>query len=166
MRQISFGFASNYKKEFGGSLLKGSRKSIRPLSRKHPIHLVLKSDQKGVFNPGNRSLEDLIRSQAVKFGLQLYDFSLNWSHIHLLLRIPDRQNYVKFIRSLTSLLVVKIRELKPDLEVIFSLRPFTRVLSWGRDFKMALKYQVMNQLEALGFLQRTKPKRKPKRPPA
>ena len=64
MRQASFSFIKDYRKEFGGSLLEGKRKTKRPLSTKHPLHLILKSSYSGVFAPGNISLEKLIRSQA------------------------------------------------------------------------------------------------------
>ena len=158
MRQTSFGFLKDYKKEFGGSLLLGRRKSKRPLSTKHPLHLILKANQKGLFNPGNRLLENLIRSQCAKFNIQVFDFALNWSHIHLLIRIRDRQDYIKFIRSLTSILASKIRQSKPDLTEIFTLRPFTRIITWGRDFRNALSYQVLNQLESLNLITRKKKK--------
>lgn len=163
MRQIGFGFLRDYKKEFGGSLLEGKRKTKRPLSTKHPLHLILKSSCSGVFNPGNFSLEKLIRSQAKKFGIKIYDLALNWSHIHFILKIESRTDYNKFIRSLTAILAKRIRKLKPHLEVIFNLRPFTRILSWGRDFKRGLEYIILNQLEAFGFIRRDKKKKKPKK---
>ena len=158
MRQAAFSFLKDYKKEFGGSLLQGKRKSKRPLSTKHPLHLVLKSCLKGVFNPGNKSLKELIRSQCHQFGIKIYDLALNWSHIHLVIKIQDRKDYLKLIRSLTSILAGRIRRAKKDLinEDIFTLRPFTRILTWGRDFKNALEYQVLNQLEAWGLIKREK----------
>ena len=166
MRQTSFSFLKDYKKEFGGSLLLGKRKMRRPLSTKKPLHLILKSSHTGVFNPGNRSLEKLIRSQAEKFQIQIYDLALNWSHVHILIRIRDRADYVKFIRALTSIISFKLRKFKPALKEIFTLRPFTRVIEWGRDFKRVLSYQILNQLESLGFIKRDKKsnKRKIKNP--
>ncbi len=160
MRQTSFSFLKDYKKEFGGSLLPGKRKSKRPLSTKNPLHLILKSSHRSFFNPGNLSLENLIRSQARKFGIRVYDLALNWSHIHLMIRIKSRDDYNKFIRSLTAILAMRIRLAKPQLKVIFDLRPFTRILSWGRDFKRGLDYQILNQLESLGFLIRPKRRKK------
>lgn len=91
MRQVSFGFLKDYGKEFGGALLEGKRKTKRPLSIKHPLHLVLKSTCSGAFAPGNIALEKLIRSQAKKFGLKIYDLALNWSHIHFILKIESRR---------------------------------------------------------------------------
>lgn len=158
MRQLGFGFLKDYKKEFGGSLLTGKRKTKRPLSTKHPLHLILKSCEKGIFNPSNKSLEKLIKSQAQKFNIKIYDLALNWSHIHMAIRIKSREHYIGFIKSLTSILAQKVRHSRPQLKEIFHLRPFTRILTWGRDFKTVLNYQTLNQLEALGLVNRKKKK--------
>lgn len=158
MRQLGFGFLKDYKKEFGGSLLTGRRKSKRPLSTKHPIHLILKSCEKSIFNPNNRSLEKLLKSQAQKFNIKIYDLALNWSHIHMAIRIKSREDYIGFIRSLTSILAQRIRAARPELTTIFTLRSFTRILRWGRDFKTVLNYQILNQLESFGLVNRKKKK--------
>lgn len=163
MKQISMSFLKNYRKEFGGSLLVGRRKESRPLSTKHPIHLVLRSEIPGIFNPGNQSLESLIRTTAKKFGVKIYDLALNWSHIHMVIRIRNRENYNAFIRGLTGTIARKIQISKKLTEKIFTLRPFTRVLNWGRDFRNVLQYQIMNQLEAYGYFVRKKVKVRLKR---
>jgi hypothetical protein len=82
MKQLQFPFARKLKNTFGGSLLEKKRKSARPISTKKPIHLILKSDEKNLFLPGNRSLEILIRDQCKNFNIKLYEHALNWSHIH------------------------------------------------------------------------------------
>ena len=61
-------------------------------------------------------------------------------------------------RVYKALISMKIQKIRPELKDIFTLRPFTRIVSWGRDFKKALEYQVLNQLEALGFVRREKKK--------
>lgn len=155
MRQTSFQFLKDYKKEFGGSLLSGKRKTRRPLSTKAPMHLILKADHK-VFNPANQSLQKLIRRIAGQFDIKLYDLAVNWSHIHFLIKIKDRKDYVGFIRALTSCIsqaVVKSKGLK---EKLFTLRPFTRILSWGRDLKNLFSYITLNQMEAWGLIKREK----------
>ena len=173
MRQTSFSFIQDYKKQFGGSLLLGKRKSKRPLSTKSPIHLILKSESGKFFNPRNESLDQLIRYQAKKFNIKIYDLAQNWSHIHLLIRLHSREDYVKFIRALTSIMAARIRRhlgesghrnesnltsrsAHMDTEKIFTLRPFTRVVSWGRDFRNALRYHRINILEAFGKIRRAK----------
>ena len=155
MRQASFGFLKDYKKEFGGSLLQGKRKTARPLSTKQPIHLVLKSTHSRPFLPSNRKLEKLFRTQAQKYGLKIYDLALNWSHIHALITIPSRQAYHAFIRTLTAA-IVKVLSLSwgKSLKGLLDLRPFTRILSWGREFTSVRGYLELNQMEARGLIHR------------
>jgi REP element-mobilizing transposase RayT len=156
MKQTSMSFLNNYRKEFGAALLVGRRKERRPLSTKHPIHLVLRSELSGIFNPGNRSLENLIRSKAKKFGIKVYDLALNWSHIHVVIRIRNRESDNAFIRALTGTIARKIQISQGQVRKIFALRPFTRILNWGRDFKQVLQYQIINQMEAYGLFHRQK----------
>jgi len=153
MRQASFGFLKDYKKDFGGSLLQGKRKTARPLSTKHPIHLVLKSTGGRHFHPTSRKLEKLFRTQAQKYGIRIYDLALNWSHIHALITIPSRQAYQAFIRTLTAAIVRRLSStLGKSLQGLFDLRPFTRILSWGREFTSVRGYLELNQMEALGLI--------------
>ena len=62
------------------------------------------------------------------------------------------------------MMATRIRQSNTDLERIFTLRPFTRIIGWGRDFKRVLSYQILNQLEALGFISYKKKKLKTKDP--
>ena len=135
MKQLKMKFAKNYKKQFGGELLIGKRKTQRPLSTKKPIHLVLRSDTVKLFTPYNSSLEKLIYRTAGRFQIRIYDLALNWNHIHAVIMINDRKDYVAFIRALTSLISTKIKSKLKNLTTVFTLRPFTRILEWGRDFK-------------------------------
>ncbi len=156
MQKSNFTASNKSKKEHGGSLLLGKRKGRRPLSTKNAIHLVLKSDLKGVFNPGNRRLEQLIQNTAKRFHIRIYSMALNWSHIHCVMKIKDRKDYNAFIRVLTSILALRIRIHQNFAGKVFTLRPFTRIISWGRDFKNVLSYLVLNELESLGLLVRPK----------
>jgi len=171
MRQLGFSFQNDYKKEFGGGLLQGKRKSARPLSTKKPIHLILKCSGKSVFNPSNRKLENLIRNQANKYGIKIYEIALNWTHVHLLIKLPSRDAYVAFIRTVTSLIVSFVSKAQGivsksksfvtktkglDLKSIFDLRPYTKILSWGKQFQAVVEYIELNTLESLGLIVRVK----------
>lgn len=139
--------------EFGGSLLKGKRKSQRPLSTKNPMHLVLKSSNaKGryAFNPTDQKLKTLIHQMARRFRVRVYSDAINWSHIHLVIRIYQRQDYVKFIRGLSGAMVLKLKAPKG----FFEIRPFTKIGSWGRQFQVWREYLVRNQLQARGLSQK------------
>ncbi|MEZ0391487.1 MAG: hypothetical protein ACAH59_04680, partial [Pseudobdellovibrionaceae bacterium] len=78
--------------------------------------------------------------------------------IHMIIKIKERENYNQFIRSLCSILAAKVRARKPHLKTLFVLRPFTRMISWGRDFKSVVEYLVINQMEARGLIFRPKTK--------
>ena len=70
--------------------------------------------------------------------------------------LKDRSDYVRFIRALTSIIAEKVRTKFAGLKQIFSLRPFTRILDWGKDFKYTQSYIYQNQLEAFGYIKRKK----------
>jgi REP element-mobilizing transposase RayT len=159
MRQIGFSFLKQYKKEFGGTLLVGKKKTKRPLSTRHPIHLILKSNKAKLFHPQNCDMSRILKADAKRFGIQIYDLAVNWSHIHLLIKIPSREAYTKFIRSVTSKLMVYFTNKAGwQISKIFDhiLRPYTRVLTWGKQFFTTLNYHKLNQFEARGFIRRNK----------
>jgi REP element-mobilizing transposase RayT len=102
-----------------------------------------------LFHPGNPDLTKIIKSDAQKFGVKIYDVAVNWSHIHLLMQLPSRDAYNRFIRSLTSRLVAYFeRKSGWNLSGLFDLRPYTRILSWGRQMKTVLNYHTLNKIEA------------------
>ncbi len=132
--------------------MKNKRKSQRPLSTKLPIHLVLRSHSAKIFLPSQRSLEIRMKKLAEKYYIRIYSLSLNWSHVHLVLKVNTREDYKRFIRHLTSSLAL----LAKKKEKIFEFRPYTRILTWGREFETILNYIRLNDLEAFGFLNRKK----------
>jgi REP element-mobilizing transposase RayT len=134
MKQIKFEFFKDYKMNFGGEDLFGKRKSQRPLSIKSPLHLVLKSEMPKIFDPGSRRLQKLIQDIAMKFNVKIFDFAINWSHIHFLIQVKDRKDDVRFIRALTSKLAMAVKTKYPESKTkLFTLRPYTRIVSWGKD---------------------------------
>ena len=147
------------------SLIVGKRKTARPLSVKCPIHLILKSTGASCFVPGSRKLENLIRAHAEKYGIKIYRMSLNWSHIHMVMKLSDKKAYVSFIRTITSRIVAYLSKLKgKNLKGLFDLRPFTKILSWGKQFKTVIEYHELNDLEARGLVVRKKKPVRKQRP--
>src|SRR5437868_4192145 len=136
MKQTEFGFFGKIERAFGGSLLKGKRKTARPLSTKKPIHLVLKSTGSSYFHSGNAQVESIILAHAKKYGIRVYRITPNWSHIHLTILLPRIEAYFDFIRTVTAAVVRYFSaKYKRDLTGLFDLRPFTRILSWGREMR-------------------------------
>jgi len=140
MKQGSL-FAEKFGNQFGGSLLAGSRKAVRPLSSKKPVHLVLKATSSFQLIKNKKMVEFLIFKYAHKFGIKIYEKAVHADHIHLAVQIPNRILYARWIRALTSVLVQKIQGLK------WKLRPYTRVADWGRPFRQLKKYIFGNRLE-------------------
>jgi len=128
----------------GGELALGRRKALRPLARRKPIHLVLKS-KRNLLAQGSLLQQDTKRF-AAKFGLRVYDSAIAKDHLHLVVMIPGRREYSAFIRALTGLLARKLGK------GLWSLLPFSRVASWGKEFQTLLKYLEQNRLEAEGVM--------------
>ena len=157
MRQFGFDFVRDYKKEHGGSLALGKRKSRRPFSTKHPLLLTLKSQTSSYFNPTNWALEKLIKSQARKYKITIYKISLNWTHIHVLLKFPSKEAYLAFIRTVTARIIDLLEEkTKRSLTGLFDLLPHTKILTWGRQFNIVKEYHDLNDQEARGMIRRKK----------
>jgi REP element-mobilizing transposase RayT len=134
-------FAEKSVHQFGGSLLAGSRKTVRPLTSKKPVHLVLKATNSFQLIKNKKLVEFLTHKYAHKFGIKVYEKAVHADHIHLAVQVPNRILYVRWIRALTSVLVKRIRNLK------WKLRPYTRVADWGRPFRNLKKYIFGNRLE-------------------
>ena len=145
MKQLNLIPIENY--EHGGNLHRGRRKAKRPLNPKLPLHLVLKSSNaKGrfVFSPGNKRLSDLIQNFAGKFEIRIYDKAINFSHIHLCIKIKDRNSYLRFIRAVTAAITKLLKAPKG----FFDLLPYTKAVTWGRQLKVLYSYIAKNRGQA------------------
>ena len=146
-------FNNSIQREFGGSLLRCRRKTRRPLSTRVPIHLVLRSENKRAYKAlayGSSTNRKILSAVAKRFQIQILDVIFNHSHVHLVIRIPSRESYNAFIRLLTSRLAQFAKLKKGEL---FQFRPYTRLLSWGREIKTVLNYMKKNYVEAIGSIE-------------
>ena len=142
MKQTSF--FKKPKPYFGGRLLEGKRKSQRPLSRRHAMHLVLKAASPMLFK--NKSLiETLTEMYAKRFGIKIYGQSVQRDHYHLSIRIQSREAYKKFIRAMTGRLAQVLGK------GLWRFRPFTRLSRWGKAYEKLREYIEMNEREVLGL---------------
>lgn len=161
-------------KQFGGTLLKGNPKTARPLSTRHAIHLVLKSKlaqgARSFLNRKNsQEIETIIRRQAELWHIRLYHTVNVGNHLHLVLRIKPghavgasastqrratkrpHSNFVPFIRAVTGLIarhVLGAEKGSPKDIQFWQARPFTRIISWGRDWDHIKNYMGKNRSQA------------------
>lgn len=132
--------------EFGGRLLAGKRKRRRPLSPKLPIHLVIRSDRANLLRR-ERAIFYMARSLANRYKIIIYQQAILGNHVHYLVKIPSEEAYRAWIRLLTS----KIAGLFKVKGALFSCRPYTRIVSWGKEFQIVTRYVEINILEACGI---------------
>jgi len=137
MKQLKL-FTENLAREFGGVLNKGRRKTARPLDRKRSLHLVLKATSPFLLLRRRRDIEQEIHRMSRRFGIKLHRIAVHADHIHLSVQIPSRILYCRWIRGLTAQLVRRIAGLK------FALRPYSRVVNWGREFNAVCNYIFVN----------------------
>ncbi len=116
--QISlFHSSAKQAKFFGGALLHGRRKSIRPLSSKDSVHFVLRSTwAKGsdsfLAQRNFKAINRIITRFAKKFGVRIYKSVINSNHLHLLLRITNRKLYNAYIKAVSGQIASHVMQQK------------------------------------------------------
>jgi REP element-mobilizing transposase RayT len=152
MKEKCFFKNKNETHPFGGSLLVRKRKSKRPLSTRKPIHLVFRANSSRYFSPRDLHLKRIIHSAAERYKIKISSFAINWNHFHFLIKMESRESYNKFVRYLAAEIVRHLsNKYKKSLEGLFVLRPFTRIVSWGKDFQNVCKYILANVGESFGY---------------
>ncbi len=144
-RQMSF--FKPMEKESGGSLtVTGKRKTARILDRRKPLHFVLKSKSSANLYSHRILLRRLLVFYAKKFGVRVYKESVQKDHFHFCVKITNRQLYRAFIRALTGVIAQKLGK------ELWILAPYSRVVTWGRDFLSVLDYILLNDCEVGGIV--------------
>ena len=148
MKQLKLSSSLYFKSQpsFGGELNLKKRKSRRPLDSKNPLHIVLRSEgHKPVFLHQDPLINKIIEKWAGRFVIKIYESSVNANHLHLVIGFKHRKLYHFFISALSG-------QIAHLLKIKWEFSPFTRIITWGRDFKNACAYVVKNQREAWGLI--------------
>jgi REP element-mobilizing transposase RayT len=182
MKQLNLISAQSFRKEHGGALSIGRRRSRRPLSTKEALHITLRSE----LATKERSLlrhrpliEAVIRKASRRFRIRVYRWAVCRNHIHLLIKGKRREDLQNFFRVLAGHIaqgILKLYPLKPhevggalthqaggaprgrkkgcvkNQRKFWDLLLYSRVLTWGREFKAVTGYLVQNTLEALKLI--------------
>ena len=144
-RQMSF--FKPAEKEFGGTLsTKGKRKTARVLDSRKPLHFVLKSKKGANLYAHRTLLRKLLFIYTKRFGIKVYKESVQKDHFHFCIKITNRVLYRRFIRALTGVISQKLGK------GLWILLPYSRVVSWGRDFLGVLDYLLLNNCEVSGIV--------------
>lgn len=154
-------FYRSQKTCFGGSLLKGNARSRRPIKPGQALHLVLRSSmavgrQSFLRNHHVLPIKEIIRKQALHFGVRIYRFANSGNHLHLLvLPARERTQFIGFLRAISGLIarfILKSERGTPNTSGKFwDSRPFSRIVSFGDAFKRCARYLEKNVFEIWGF---------------
>lgn len=155
-------FKNQIPRQFGGMLLKGNAKTARPLSTKHAIHLVLKSklatgSRSFLAARNSKRIDTILRRTAKSKGIRLYRLVNVGNHLHLVMRLDratplaGRRAFCSFIRAVTGLIARQVMGAERNRGQgikFWQARPFTRLVSWGRDFNTLSRYMLKNESQA------------------
>jgi REP element-mobilizing transposase RayT len=139
----------------GGAPAKGRRKIARPLDRRKPLHVVLKSSvAKGrlsLLSSRHRLVvEKTLRERAVQFGVKIHSFQNMGNHLHVLISFTNRELVQNFLRTVTALIaraVTGAKKGKPFGKRFWDGLAFTRVISGFKDFQSTEAYLHKNEVE-------------------
>lgn len=146
------------KEAYGGDLLtkRKERERPRPLSTKHPMHIVLRSTQASgdwSFRKRPQVIERLIYKYARKHGVKVHAFANVGNHIHMHVKLGNRFTYPAFIRALTgaiALAVTRASKLKKLVKSFWDRRPYTRIVKSRRAVLNLRDYIEINRMEGEG----------------
>lgn len=128
----------------GGDLFPNQRKRQRPFARNKPIHASFKA----VRNFGEHRGFVLLEAERLvnHFHLKMLDNAIALDHLHLALTARDQREFSAFLRTFTALVARRVGK------GIWESKPFTRVMSWGRELDILNEYFFQNRAEAAGVI--------------
>jgi REP element-mobilizing transposase RayT len=153
----------NISESHGGDLGKGRRKSRRPIDPKQALHVVLRSSraqgEHSMLRSKNcNSIHRFTEDLALKWGVKLYRYANVGNHIHLLIKVPSRAVWRRFLRELTGGIAIIVTGAKKGSALarnetgrgFWDHLAFTRIVHFGRDFAGVARYVIKNLFEAAG----------------
>jgi len=98
---------------YGGSLqtTRKGRAHGRPVSTKHSMHFVLRSTKargEWSFLRHKKAIAEILKRFAEKNGVLIESFANVGNHLHLHLKLSNRNAYKPFIRAVTSAIMMKV----------------------------------------------------------
>jgi hypothetical protein len=144
---------------YGGSM--NYRKAPRPFDSKKLTHAVFKAKLGSAiwFTRSQRSILQLLNGAAVRYGIQIKDVAINKDRIHVLFYTKQRVAQIRFLRFFAAEPGRKYKVIRRRFGIshsnpLWTARPFTRLVSWGKRSVAGLHaYLKKNRDEAMGFIE-------------
>jgi REP element-mobilizing transposase RayT len=147
----------------GGDLAQGKRKRARAIDPKQALHVVMRSSiARGELSMLKRNhshhIHVLLEKLSKRWGVRVYRYANVGNHLHLLIKVPSRAIWQRFLRELTGGIAIIVTGAKKGSALIKNLNgrgfwdglAFTRIVSFGRDFAGVGRYLIKNLFEAAG----------------
>ncbi len=147
----------------GGDHTKSKRKTCRPIDPKQALHVVLRSSMarglNSMLHPKHCDhIYHFTNDLAKRYGVRLYRYANVGNHIHLLIKVPSRIIWQRFLRELSGgIAIIVTGARKGDSRVknesgrsFWDHLAFTRIVHFGRDFRGMGRYLIKNLFEAAG----------------
>ena len=175
-KQLSLFNEKRTRKDHGGSLAVQKRRSKRPLNLKQTHHITMKSyhavGSRSLFRH-KKMILDLLKKNALKFHVKVLEYAIQGNHLHLLVKAQTReglQNFFRVIAGHTAQRILKDHPLstKPkstsdaggapvkerkgctkNQRKFWSFLLYSRIVSWGKEFRNVISYIQKNTLELL-----------------
>ncbi len=157
------------KKDHGGSLAVRKKRSRRPLNLKQSHHITMKSHHavgiRSLFRH-KKMILSLIKKNSSKFQVKVYEYALQGNHIHLLVKAQSREGLQNFFRVIAGHTAQRILKESPFRQApggasnkptgckknqrkFWSYLLYSRIITWGKEFKLVVRYIQRNTLELL-----------------
>jgi len=146
--------------EHGHEIRIGQRKLSRPFDPTKALHLVLRSEKaKGGWSflkPQNKKkINDLLNNYAEKCNVRIYRYANSGNHLHLLLNAQSKKGFQRFLRTIAALiprLVTGAKKGNPLKGKFWDGLAYSKLVTFGRQFKNTSNYVFRNTLEAFGVI--------------
>lgn len=148
-------------RQLGGSKMISHPKRKRPISTKHEMHLVMSSkvargENSMRANKNIKKVKEFVYNIAKRNNVSIIRFENMGNHLHILIKVKFHESYNRFVRGISAAISrlisgAKRGQAKTDKTLFWSGRPFTRIVTWGKDRLGLLKYLNSNRIQAVGF---------------
>lgn len=151
----------NSKYCYGGTLRnKKAGRGQRPLSVKHPIHVVLKANRLRLKSKSLKTyanfykITKVLRVYAIHFDISLEHFAIEGNHIHLLIRAGRRSQHQYYFRVVAGQIAQRLQMEVTDTPIrgtkLWIQRPYTVIVGNPRYRRTVRNYIQLNVKEASG----------------
>ncbi len=154
MKQLSF-FEDSV---FGGEALKGNPRGVRPIKFKNALYVSFKTSTNKDLKLKNSLIRRIIKKQSRAHKIKIHKSLISKNSIQLLINVKSQRAYSSFIRATTGLiarLVLKAQKGSPKGVKFWIARPFSKIISMGKEFISVKKYISKPYSKAVGFKLKT-----------